>query len=185
VTSHLGQALAVMAVLMMPAVASAQAVDARWSGLERARESVVYVQDDSGVETAGRLLRVNPDLLVLQVAGSERQFEMNRVRRVQERDSKRNGALIGAVFGATYGLIAVGIADCPGDDPSGPCPGVRATLYAFSVGTWAAIGTGIDALIRGRDTLYEAPAIGWLTPASRRVPGLPPSRASVTLSFGR
>jgi hypothetical protein len=168
---------------MMPAVTSAQVVDARWSGLERARESVVYVQDDSGVETTGRLLRVNPDLLVLRVAGSERQFELNRITRVQKRDSKRNGALIGAVFGATYGLFAVGIADCPGEDASGPCPGARAALYAFSVGTWAAIGTGIDALIRGRNTLYEAPPVGWLMPASRGGPGLPPPRASVNLTL--
>jgi hypothetical protein len=169
---------------MMPAVTSAQPVDARWSGLERSRESVVYVQDDSGVETTGRLLRVNPGLLVLQVAGTERQFELNRVRRVQKRDSKRNGALIGAVFGATYGLLAVGIADCPGGDPGGSCPGIRAALYAFSVGTWAAIGTGIDAVIRGRTTLYEAPGIGGLMPASRRPPGLPPPRASVRLTLG-
>ena len=40
----------------------------------------------------------------------------------------------------------------------------RAAAFLISTGTYAAIGTGIDALIPGRTTLYEAPA----PPAARR-----------------
>ena len=117
----------------------------------------MYVLDNTGTETSGKLLRLNPDSIVLLVDGAERRFETARVARIQKRgDSLRNGAIIGAVVGVAMGIITAGISDCPGDRPGGGCPGSRAALFLVSTGVYSAIGTGIDALIPGRTTLYEA-----------------------------
>jgi hypothetical protein len=188
-------AVAGVAVL---APAAVQAQTAGWSKLDGSRQSVVYVQDDAGVETKGRLLRIDPGSLVIEVDGAERQYEAARVRRVQKRDSFRNGAIIGAVFGAAWGLIGARIADCPGDDPGGDCPGGRAALFAFGIGTCTGIGIGIDALIPGRTTLYQAPSVGWIAPPGFRLtrnpgrlqlaPASPsravPPRAAIGMTFG-
>ena len=103
---------------------------------------------------------------MLLVDGAERRFETARVARIQKRgDSLRNGAIIGAVVGVAMGIITAGISDCPGDHPGGGCPGSRAALFLVSTGVYSAIGTGIDALIPGRTTLYrgaESPTgCGW------------------------
>jgi hypothetical protein len=176
--------VATLAATLVPLGASAQTATASWSNLDRARGSKVYVQDDASVETKGRLLRLDPASLVIQVDGAERTFESTRIRRVQKRDSLRNGALIGAVFGATYGLVAVAVADCPGDDPGGPCPWARAGLFAFGIGTWTAVGIGIDAVIPGRTTLYQAPAVGSLPMPARRFARTVPPRAALSVTFG-
>jgi hypothetical protein len=152
--------LAILIAALTPGPAYAQDTSSSWPGLVSSRLSTVYVLDDSGVETSGKLLRLNPDSLVLLVAGAERRFEAARVARIQKRgDSLRNGAIIGAIVGVALGVITAGIADCPGDRPSGGCPGSRAALFLVSTGFYSAVGTGIDALIPGRTTLYEAPRV--------------------------
>ena len=150
--------LAVLITALVPSAAWAQETASSWPGLASSQLSTVYVLDDGGVETSGKLLRLSPDSLVLLVDGAERRFEAARVTRIQRRgDSLRNGAIIGAIVGAALGFVTAGIADCPGDHPGGGCPGSRAALFLVSTGVYAAIGTGIDALIPGRTTLYEAP----------------------------
>jgi hypothetical protein len=174
--------LAVLVAGLVPGVANAQDTAARWPGLESSRLSTVYVLDDRGTETSGKLLRLNPDLLVVLVDGQERQFESARVARIQKRgDSLRNGAIIGAVVGVAMGIITSGISDCPGDRAGGGCPGSRAALFLVSTGVYSAIGTGIDALIPGRTTLYEAPKA---PPAADRGGSAPPAlrgRAAVNI----
>jgi hypothetical protein len=143
---------------LAPGAVSAQEPSA-WPVLAPPAGSTVYVRDSGGVETSGGLLRLNPDSVVLLVGGTERRFEAARVTRIQKRgDSLRNGALIGAIVGVAIGAFVAGIADCPGTRAGDGCPGNRAAAFVISTGTYAAIGTGIDALIRGRTTLYEAPA---------------------------
>ena len=118
----------------------------------------MYVLDNTGTETSGKFLRLNPDSIVLLVEGAERQFETARVARIQKRgDSLRNGAIIGAVVGVALGILTAGIADCPGERTGDGCAGSRAALLLVSTGFYSAVGTGIDALIPGRTTLYEAP----------------------------
>lgn len=153
---------------LVPGAVSAQGTVQSWPGLATVELSTVYVLDDTGVEASGRLLRLDPDSLVLLVGDTERRFDAARVRRIEKRgDSLRNGAFIGAIVGAAIGLIGAGIADCPGNDPGGGCPGTRAAGFLFSIGAYAAIGTGIDALDVGRTTWYEAPAA---SPRSARMP---------------
>jgi hypothetical protein len=150
--------VAILVVALSSRAVCAQQAASSWPGLDPSRLSTVYVLDKSGTETAGKLLRLNPDSLVLLVDGAERQFESARVARIQKRgDSLRNGAIIGAVVGVAMGILTAGISDCPGDNPGGGCPGSRAALFLVSTGVYSAIGVGIDALIPGRTTLYEAP----------------------------
>jgi hypothetical protein len=150
--------LAILVAALSPVAVCAQEAASSWPGLDSSRLSTVYVLDNSGTQTSGKLLRLNPDSLVLLVDGTERRFDTARVARIQKRgDSLRNGAIIGAVVGVALGILTAGIADCPGDHPGGGCPGSRAALFLVSTGVYSAIGTGIDALIPGRTTLYEAP----------------------------
>ena len=174
--------VAILIAALSPGVASAQDAASNWPGLVSSRLSTVYVLDYAGVETSGKLLRLNPDSIVLLVDGAERQFENARVKRIQKRgDSLRNGAIIGAVVGVAMGIITAGISDCPGDDPGGGCPGSRAALFLVSTGVYSAIGTGIDALIPGRTTLYEASKAPPTADRGRSAPLAFGRRAAVTL----
>ena len=174
--------VAILLAALSPSVASAQQTASNWPGLVSSRLSTVYVLDTTGAETSGKLLRLNPDSIVLLVDGAERQFETARVARIQKRgDSLRNGAIIGAVVGVALGILTAGIADCPGDRPGGGCPRSRAALFLVSTGFYSAVGTGIDALIPGRTTLYEAPKA---PPSADRGGSAPPAfraRAAVNL----
>jgi hypothetical protein len=73
------------------------------------------------------------------------------------------------------GLVAAGITDCPGEDRGGSCGGFRVVAFATSLGTYTAIGVGIDALIRGRTTLYAAET----SPPSRSSANRPSARLAV------
>jgi hypothetical protein len=130
-----------------------------WPDLAPSRLPTVYVVDDTGKETEGKLLRFNPDSIVIVVDNMERRFEAARVLRIQRRgDSLRNGAVIGAIVGVPMGLLSAGLSDCIGSETSASdgCPGSRVALVAASAGIYAAMGAGIDALIHGRTTLYIA-----------------------------
>ena len=140
-----------------PAVAFGQSTSERWPGLASSQLQTVYVLDRSGIETTGKLLGLSPDTLVLLVADVERRFDRADVARIQKRDSLKNGTIIGAAVGVAMGLVAAGVSDCPGTHPAGACPASRAAIVVVSAGTYAALGAGVDAVIRGRTTLYEAP----------------------------
>lgn len=147
----------ILIAALVPSGVCAQDSATGWPAQTSSGLSTVYVRDDSGAETSGKLLHLNPDSIVILVGGAERRFEAARVTRIQRRgDSLRNGAIIGAIVGVGLGFITAGFADCPGDRAGGGCPGSRASLFLVSTGVYAAIGTGIDALIPGRTTLYEA-----------------------------
>jgi hypothetical protein len=163
-------AVLALALALVPGLARAQDATARWPGLATSELSTVYVLDDAGVETSGKLIRLDPDAIVVLVGGAERRFDAARIRRVQKRgDSIRNGAIIGAVVGAVFGALGAGISDCPGDHPGGHCAGSRVALFALSTGVYTAMGAGIDALIVGRTTLFTAaPATGGRSPSASR-----------------
>jgi hypothetical protein len=140
-----------------PADVSGQPIREQWPGLRGSALPTVYVQTETGTETSGKLLALSPDSLVLLVDGVERRFDAADVRRVEKRDSIRNGTIIGALAGVVMGAVSAGISDCPGERPGGYCGGLRTVLVGLSVGTYAALGAGVDAVIRGRTTIYQAP----------------------------
>ena len=128
-----------------------------WRGLEPSSLDTVYVTDDAGRQTEGKLLRLDTDALVLLVDGTEQRFEAARVQRIDKRgDSLRNGVLIGAALGIVFGSISAGISDCPGDDPGGGCPGFRVGTFAGALGIYTALGTAVDAMIVGRTRVFDA-----------------------------
>ncbi len=150
--------LIVAGMVLVPGVAGAQHPPNSWSELMPDGWSTVHVMDDAGVEVSGRFVRLNPDSLVLLIGDKEIRLEAPRVRRIQKQgDSLRNGVVIGALVGVGVGLLASGIADCPGADAGGSCPGFRAAALVGSTGLYAGLGAGIDALVSGRTTLYEGP----------------------------
>jgi hypothetical protein len=127
-------------------------------GLDALQLQTVYLLERSGTETSGKLLEFSADSVRLLVDGVERRFDTGQVARIQRRDSLRNGVITGAVIGLVMGLIAGGISDCPGEDPGGRCAGFRSAAVAISTIVYTGFGVGIDALIPGRTTVYNAPS---------------------------
>lgn len=147
-----------LAAGLTPASLCAQDTTQSWPGVETTGLPTVYVRDDTGAEVSGRLLSLDTDAIVVLVGEVEQRIEARRVTRIQKRgDSLRNGVQIGALVGAAVGLLAAGISDCPGSG-GGRCPGTRFAGFVVSTGVYAAVGAGLDALVVGRTTLYEAPA---------------------------
>ena len=148
---------ALAALTLVPATAYAQETLGGWRGLNVSSLDTVYVTDDAGRQTEGKLLRLDPDSLVMLVDGAERTFDKAGILRVDKRgDSLKNGTLIGAVVGLVFGSISSGMSDCPGDDPGGGCPGFRVAAFVGSFAIYTAIGTGIDALIVGRTRVFDS-----------------------------
>jgi hypothetical protein len=146
-----------VSLLFLPAVVQAQDPLGGWRGLNTSSLDTIYVTDDAGRRTEGKLVRFDPDSLVMLVNGMEQRFDRNRVLRIDKRgDSLKNGALIGAALGVLFGSITAGISDCPGEDPGGSCPGTRVTAFAVSIAFYTAVGTGIDAMVVGRTRVFDA-----------------------------
>jgi hypothetical protein len=111
----------------------------------------VFVLDSNSKEIKGRLLRLDTSEVAILVDGNERRFDLSQVRRVQKRgDSLKNGAIAGAIVGFLAGIGAAQVTSSDGE-----------AVVGVLVGTaiYAAIGTGIDAMIQGRSTLYQAPTV--------------------------
>lgn len=126
-------------------------------GLKREALPTVFVLDDRGVETKGRLKQLSDEAVVLLIDGSERRIDARRIQRITRRgDSLRNGVIAGAVVGLVLGVLGSSLADCRDGDRYGACGiGTRVALTAGSTAFYTAIGTGLDALVEGRMTLYE------------------------------
>jgi hypothetical protein len=146
---------AVLLIVLAPTLVCAQEMRPGWPALdpEKTESASVIVRDDAGVETSGKVLRLDPDAIVLMVGDVERRFEAARVTRIEKRgDSLRNGVIVGALVGTAFAMLGAKISDCPGSDPGGPCTGFRVATVLMTT----AIGAGIDALVVGRTTLYES-----------------------------
>ena len=158
-----------VALLFVPATAHAQEPLGGWRGLNVSSLDTIYVTDDAGRQTEGKLLRLEPDSVVMLVEGAEQRFDVANVRRIDRRgDSLKNGAWIGAALGVLFGTITAGISDCPGDDLGGDCPGFRIGTFAGALGIYTAMGVGVDALIPGRTRVFDA---GRSTAALRSLSG--------------
>jgi len=144
-------------VMLIAAPAAAQQTTPA-GGLNSEKLDTVFVQDERGVETKGKLLRLDQQSVTVLLDGQERTFELSNVRRIQKRgDSLKNGAITGAIVGAAIGILSGGFSDCPGGGLH--CgAGARVAIAVTSSSIYAAIGTGIDAAIQGRTTLYQRPA---------------------------
>jgi len=146
--------LLVLMATLIPGAVHAQEPEPAWTGLDRAALSTVFVLDNAGVETRGQLLRLDREAIVVLVNGSERRFDTERVARVSRRgDSLKNGALTGLVIGIAQAVAIVAIQDCRDSCDRRAMGG----LLAANTVTYVALGTALDAAIRGRTVLYQAP----------------------------
>ncbi len=149
-------------VMVLAATSASGQPAAPREGLNPSALSTVFVLDDRGAETTGRLLRFDEQSILLLVNGQERRIGLDRIVKIDRRgDSLRNGFVAGAVLGAAIGALTSGLADCrSGGQYQGCHAGGRVVFALVSAGVYGAVGTGIDAAIPGRTTLYRRPATG-------------------------
>jgi len=149
--------VATAAVLLLATTATAQS----FAALEKQTTlgSTLYVVDNAGEETKGRLVTLSDLSLTLQVDGARQQFALADVARVerQKRDSVRNGVLIGAAVGALAGFTLGKSLDSPACPRRGPECGQGALIGTINGAFWGAVGGWIvDALVHRRETVYTA-----------------------------
>ena len=114
--------------------------------------TTVWITDSGGREDKAQVVEVSGDVVTAAAADEIRRFRMTDIRRVTVRksDSVLNGALIGAGVGVASGLFL-----CRLSEPWENCrDDVGPMLRIGALG--AGIGIGIDALIRGRRTIYDS-----------------------------
>jgi hypothetical protein len=140
---------AIVAVLVSIPAAAQQAGD------------TIFVTDRNGIQTDGVLLRKAPEGLTLLVDGQERLIPAAGVGRVEKRDSRWNGMLIGAVPGALIGMTVAGLSCSPHCGRDVPL----AALLHGAIG--AGIGALIDSQIDGYSSLF-GPSLS--PPNARRTP---------------
>jgi hypothetical protein len=137
--------------LLLPAAARAQGAPGTPVPASRAVEEVVVTQSASGEELRGRLVELSPTTLAMLVNGRRIDLPLDSVIRIDVRnDSLKNGTAIGAVIMGS--LTALGCAI--GEGRGSQC----ATALVFNTGIGALMGAGVDALHKGRTTIYSKPA---------------------------
>ncbi|RPI51242.1 MAG: hypothetical protein EHM55_19405 [Acidobacteria bacterium] len=111
-----------------------------------------WITDSSGREEKTRIVGVSGGTVTATAGDDIRSFRTTDVMRVRARQSDRliNGALIGAGAAVASGLFLCRLTETWENcrDDVGPM------LRIGAIG--AGIGIGLDALIRGRKTIYEA-----------------------------
>ena len=107
----------------------------------------VWITDTIGREEKARIVAVSPDAVSTET-GEVRTADIVRVR-ARYADSLLNGAAIGA---GTF--IGTGLFMCQLMEPWDVCndPGPIVQMGALGAG----IGIGVDALVRGRRTIFDA-----------------------------
>jgi hypothetical protein len=139
---------------------------------------IVWITESGGREEKTRIVGVSGDTVTITAGEDIRRLRTTDVMRVRVRhsDSVLNGALIGAGAALGSGLLLCSLTETWENcrDDVGPM------LAIGAIGAGA--GIGIDALIRGRRTIFEAPQGStrlYAAPiVSRRAAGL-----RVSLSF--
>ena len=155
---------ALLAILISATVVTGQTVRADFTGLPTDHPTV-HIVEDSGKETKGKLLRFDAISLTLDVNKTEMHFDRQQVDQIYVRgDSLTNGMLTGLFAGVGVGIVGGLTADeCGGfifSDSTRSCTGsekagIAGILSAVFGGIGLGIGAGIDALIPGRDVLYQ------------------------------
>jgi hypothetical protein len=149
--THTWLTLAVL-ILCSPATAPAQTPGAARPDLGNLLTPgmTVWITDSSGQEQRARIVGVSGDAVTTSADGVARRLTTNDIRRIEVRqsDSLLNGAAIGAGAAVASGLFL-----CTRTEPWDNCrDDVGPMLRIGAIGAGA--GIVIDALIRGRRTIY-------------------------------
>ncbi len=141
---------ALLVAALLPSVARAQGVTTKPALPQAATEEVIVTQSGSGDELRGRLVELSSTTLAMLVDGQRVELPIDGVLRIDARgDSVKDGAAIGAAVMAGLSAFA-----CAEVRSTGQC----VTGAIVNTGLGALIGAGIDALHKGRTTIYRKPA---------------------------
>lgn len=117
----------------------------------------IEVIGTDGQSSKGKIESLTPAKLRLAIKGSVRDYAQKDALLIKQKrsDSLANGAIIGAVAGGglTGGLF---IAYCSGGECDGEAGSVVAATLIYA-GLGAAIGVGVDAMFKHRQTIYKSP----------------------------
>lgn len=148
-----------IALLILFSASTASAVSAQTpQGAQLSLETTlapgmsVWITDPEGREEKTRIIGVSGGVITATAGDDIRRLRTTDVQRVRVRqsDSVMNGALIGAGAAVASGLFL-----CSLTEPWANCrDDVGPMLRIGAIG--AGVGIGIDALIRGRRTIYDA-----------------------------
>jgi hypothetical protein len=118
--------------------------------------STIQVVEASGATVKATFLGARGDSLDLLVRGARQSVARDDVVRIRQRrdDSLANGARNGLIAGAALGLLGGMAIANEGGSAAVYIPVVTAVYGGIGAG----IGVGIDALIKGERTVYEARA---------------------------
>lgn len=149
-----------LVVLLVPTAAAAQPTsDARHAPIAEGQR--VRVTDESGRTITGRVAAISQSGLMLKDGSRNAEIPYAAIVKIDRpRDGVWNGALAGFAIGAGIGLIGIAAEEersCRPDEwfcgaSFGP-PASAVVLMLGGIG--AGIGTGVDALIGRKKTLYE------------------------------
>jgi hypothetical protein len=136
-----------------------------------------WITDSAGHEEKAQIVGVAGDIVTTTAGQDVRRLRTTDIMRVRVRHADRviNGALIGGGAAVAAGLFLCSLTE-PWEncrDDAGPMLGIGAA--------GAGIGIGVDALIRGRRTIYDA-----AQPSTRlhAAPVIGRHAAGLQLSFG-
>lgn len=171
----------IVMAFLAPSVAAAQpASDARRAPI--AQGDRVRVTDESGRTITARIAAISDFGLTLQDGSKRTEIPYPSIVKIDRpRDGVWTGALAGFAIGAGLGLIGIAAEEdidracLPEEWFCGASFGPPASAVVLMLGgIGAGIGTGIDALIGGKKTLYErgrklqvAPVVGRRGAAAR------------------
>src|SRR5687767_11008594 len=115
--------------------------------------TTVWITDSAWREEKARIVSVSDGVVTTSANKEVRRLRTTDIVRVRARhsDSVINGALIGAGAAVASGLFL-----CTRTEPWENCRDDVGPILRFAA-IGAGAGIGIDALIRGRRTIYEAP----------------------------
>ena len=153
-------ALFILLLGFVPHTAGAQTLAGSFDALQRFLKAgdTIRVTDAGGERVQGRIKNVSASSLTLLVADGERDFASPAVISIhrRRRDSLVNGAVLGAAVGAGGVILALtSYASAEGGHwPEEVLFGQAALFGAIG----AAVGTGVDALVKQQQLLYSASA---------------------------
>jgi hypothetical protein len=111
----------------------------------------VTVVDEGGVVREGRVDGVTGSALRLTRSGRIYEIAVDDIVRIEKSDSLRNGALTGLALGMLFGALPPLITEPPGGERTKFLVG---SIIGNSI-IWTALGTGVDAMVNSKRTLYE------------------------------
>jgi hypothetical protein len=144
-----------IAVLILFAASTSSVASAQT--LPRTLETVlipgrtVWITNSAGREDKARIVSVSGDMVTTTAGDDIRHIRTIDIMRVRARqsDSLLNGALIGVGAGVASGLFL-----CTRTEPWENCRDDVGPMFRIGA-VGAGVGIAIDALIRGRRTIYE------------------------------